>query len=300
MSATPLAPGLYVVATPIGNLADFSDRARTVLAGVDLILAEDTRVTRTLLGHCGLRTPMRALHDHNEARTAGDLIERLAEGGSLALVSDAGTPAISDPGARIVARAHAAGVPVIVVPGPSAAAAAVSAAGFEGPFLFYGFAPERPVARRKALEALRATPWTLVFFEAPHRVLDTVDDLTSVLGPERVIVIARELTKRFESIRRLPLGEAGAWLRSDANHVRGEFVLVVAGAGESAPGEAEAAESERVLHALLEALPLSQAVALACRITGERRNVIYERALAWRRAQPARGDAATTDDEDTA
>jgi 16S rRNA (cytidine1402-2'-O)-methyltransferase len=286
MTGSTAAGTLYVVATPIGNLADLSERARATLGAVDLVLAEDTRVTRRLLAHCGLNVPTRALHEHNEAKQIAALLSQLRDGQNLALVCDAGTPAISDPGARLVRAAHQAQVRVVPIPGPNAAATALSAAGFEGPFLFIGFLPERKTARRKAIEGLRDVAYTMVFYEAPHRVIKAIDDLASLLGGEREVLIARELTKLFESIRRLPLAAAAAWLRADPNNVRGEFVLVVAGASTTAR---DRSVDDRVLRALLEELPLSQSVALAARITGERRNELYQRALAIQRDH---GDAS--------
>lgn len=282
MSRTAPPGTLYVVATPIGNLSDLSMRARETLAAVDLVLAEDTRVTRTLLAHLGIRPPTRALHDHNEGQIAASIVEQLGQGQSMALVADAGTPGVSDPGARLVAMALDAGVRVIPIPGPNAAIAALSASGFTGPFLFAGFAPEKETARCKALTALKGHACTLVFYEAPHRLAAMIQDLITVLGGERRIVIAREITKMFEEIQAMPLADVPAWLATDPNHSRGEFVLLVEGA--AADDQRAGNDDDRILHPLLEALPLSQAVALAVRMTGRTRNSLYERALAWRRA----------------
>ena len=268
---------LYVVATPLGNLGDMSDRAREVLAGVDAIACEDTRHTRKLLDHFGIRAETFSLHEHNEAAAAERLIRQLREGGSLALVSDAGTPAVSDPGARAVAAVRAAGFEVIPVPGPNAAVAALSASGLTDPhFLFYGFLPAKTAARRKALAALKPLPCALVFYEAPHRIEEAVADLAAELEPGRRLVIARELTKLFESIVDLPLAEAAAWLAADADRRRGEFVLCV-----SAPPPAEGmpAEAERMLDTLLAELPLKQAVKLAAEISGAPKNALYDLAL---------------------
>lgn len=275
-------PGtLYVVATPIGNLSDLSMRARETLAAVDLVLAEDTRVTRTLLAHMGIHPPTRALHDHNEGQIAAGIVEQLGQGQSMAIVADAGTPGVSDPGARLVAMALNAGIRVIPIPGPNAAIAGLSASGFTGPFYFVGFAPEKETARRKALIELKGQACTLIFYEAPHRLAAMIDDMIAVLGGDRRIVIARELTKMFEEIRAMRLAEVPAWLATDPNHSRGEFVLLVEGA---APDDPRAGNNDdRILLPLLEALPLSQAVALAVRMTGRSRNSLYERALAWRR-----------------
>ena len=268
---------LYVVATPIGNLSDISARALEILSAVGTIAAEDTRVTRRLLDHYGITARLIAVHEHNEQRVAGEVLEILATGASVALVSDAGTPGISDPGARLVALAHAAGYAVCPVPGANAAAAAISASGFLSPhFLFYGFLPARAGARRAALKALAALPYTLVFYEAPHRVAECVVALAAVMGADRRMLFARELTKLFEETQVCALGDAPAWLAANEHRAKGEFVLVVEGAAASAPDDAAL---EKTLIALLEELPLKQAVALAVKITGAARNDLYQRAL---------------------
>lgn len=267
---------MYVVATPIGNLGDLSERARATLAAADLVIAEDTRVTGGLLAHCGLRKPMRAMHAHNESRMTEELLQALLAGQSLALVTDAGTPGVADPGARLVRAALASKVRVVPIPGPNAVVTALSAAGFEGPFLFVGFLPEKAGARRKLLDALAPRVETLVCYEAPHRITEAIADLILALGRERRIVIARELTKLFESIRSMPLREAPDWLAADPHHTRGEFVLVIEGAQAAVHED----QSEAVLRVLLSELPLSQAVTLAAKITGVRRKLLYERALA--------------------
>lgn len=273
---------LYVVATPIGNLGDISARALAVLAQADLIAAEDTRTTGNLLAHHGISAKLIALHEHNEAQRAAELVARIVAGKSIALVSDAGTPGISDPGALLVARARQAGIVVCPIPGANAAIAALSASGLvSARFLFYGFLPAKAAARLAALEALREHACALVFYEAPHRVMECVAALAGVLGGERDIVIARELTKLFETIHCCRLDEAGAWLAEDANRQRGEFVLIVSGAQAAAP-EGLPAESERILRLLLAELPLKQAAALAAAITGARKNELYARALALR------------------
>jgi 16S rRNA (cytidine1402-2'-O)-methyltransferase len=219
------------------------------------------------------------------------LVERIKAGATIALVSDAGTPAISDPGALLVARAMEAGVTVCPIPGANAAIAALSAAGLSAPhFLFYGFLPVRSAARRTALEALHELPYALVFYEAPHRVTECVADLAAVLGGEREIVIARELTKLFEAIHRCRLDQAGAWLAADANRQRGEFVLVVSGA-QAKVQDGLPAEAERVLRLLLAELPLKQSAALAAAITGARKNELYARALALRDIEALEGKA---------
>ena len=273
---------LYVVATPIGNLGDISARALTVLAQADLVAAEDTRTTGHLLAHHGISTKLIALHEHNEMQRSVELVERIKSGKTIALVSDAGTPGISDPGALLVARAREAGVEVTPIPGANAAVAALSASGLTAPhFLFYGFLPAKSAARHAALQALRELPYALVFYEAPHRVTECVAALAAALGGEREIVIARELTKLFETIHCCRLDEAGAWLAEDANRQRGEFVLIVTGA-QAAASEGLPVESERILRLLLAELPLKQAVALAASITGARKNELYARALALR------------------
>ena len=268
---------LYVVATPIGNLADISARALETLRSVGTVAAEDTRVTRHLLEHHGIAARLMALHEHNEERAAREVLEMLAAGNSVALVSDAGTPAISDPGARLVALTREAGYAVIPIPGANAAVAAMSVSGFLSPhFLFYGFLPARGSARRTVLETLSALPYSLVFYEAPHRVNDCVADLAAVFGNERRLLIARELTKLFEESQVCPLGDAPAWLAASEHRSKGEFVLVVEGA--TAP-VAESVDLDKTLKALLDELPLKQAVALAVKITGGSRNDLYERAL---------------------
>jgi 16S rRNA (cytidine1402-2'-O)-methyltransferase len=274
---------LYVVATPIGNLADISARAIEILGIVDAIAAEDTRVTRHLLQHFGISTRLIAVHEHNEERAARAVLDLLAAGHSVALVSDAGTPAISDPGARLVKQARDAGYAVSPVPGANAAAAAVSVSGFLSPhFLFYGFLPARGGARRSELATLVSLPYSLVFYEAPHRVMECVEDLAAVLGKNRRILIARELTKMFEETQVCALEDAPAWLGVNAHRSKGEFVLVVEGA---ATPNADAVEVDKTLKALLDELPLKQAVALAVKITGGGRNELYERALALKDEQ---------------
>jgi 16S rRNA (cytidine1402-2'-O)-methyltransferase len=271
-------PGiLYVVATPIGNLADASARALEVLRAADLIACEDTRTTRTLLGRYGIETRTLALHEHNERAAAAKLLGLLQEGKNIALVSDAGTPTLSDPGAFLVAEAHRARVPVSPIPGPSAAAAAFSASGFPGErFLFAGFLPATGSARRKTLEAL-AGDCPVVFYEAPHRVLESVHALLERFGAEREIVIARELTKKFEEVARMKLGAAADWLAADPHRTQGEFVLVVDGGPPRAAGDADA---ERTLEALLEVMGPSEAARVAAKITGLPRRLLYEKALA--------------------
>jgi len=279
---------LYVVATPLGNLGDFSPRARDVLAGANHVLAEDTRVTATLLRHCGIATRATSLHEHNERERIAQVLGWLAAGDSVALVSDAGTPGISDPGARLVRAAHEAGRRVVPVPGPSAVAAAVSAAGLVADrFLFAGFPPVQPRARRAFLDALAALPCALVIYEAPHRVRATVAALREALGDARTLVVARELTKRFEEVARTTLGAADAWFAADANRRRGEFVLVVdAPASDDATAGPIDADVDRWLAALLAELPPSAAARVASAATGLPRAQLYDRAIALKARGP--------------
>lgn len=268
---------LYVVATPIGNLRDITLRALEILASVEAIAAEDTRNTRHLLDAHGIRTRLMALHQHNEHEAAQKIIALLRENKSVALVSDAGTPAVSDPGALCVQAVREAGFTVIPIPGANAAVAALSAAGMgEGGFLFAGFLPAKSVGRKKILQSLAELPHTLIFYEAPHRIIECTQDCLAVFGGARKITFARELTKLFEQIHTCPLADAQAWLEADLNHQRGEFVVLV----EGAPAQPDdSAESERVLRLLLAELPLKQASALTAQITGAKRNALYELAL---------------------
>jgi 16S rRNA (cytidine1402-2'-O)-methyltransferase len=271
-------PGiLYVVATPIGNLEDLSPRARDVLARAHRVAAEDTRHTGQLLTRLGLRVPLVSLHEHNESGRVPGLIAELAAGHDLALVTDAGTPLISDPGFRLVAAAREAGLPVSPVPGPCAAVAALSVAGLPTDrFHFEGFLPSRGEPRRTRLGQLAGRPETLVFYESVHRVLDTLADLARVLGPHRPAAVARELTKVHETLYRGTLAELATTVGADPSQLRGEYVLVVGGAPESGP---DAAELVRVVGILAEALPPAQAAALAARITGASRKEAYRLAV---------------------
>ncbi len=283
MSQDPPSAGtLYLVATPIGNLSDLSPRAREILGSVDLVACEDTRTTRTLLAAHGISAKTVALHEHNERTARDKLVENLAGGKSIALVSDAGTPAVSDPGALVVEAAHRAGIRVVPIPGPSAATAAYSASGFLADrFLFVGFLPASTGSRRKAIEALDAA-CPVVIYEAPHRVLETVEDLAAAFGPARELVIARELTKKFEEVARLPLGDAKAWVEANSHRQQGEFVLVL-GPAHQAEDDGNT-EAERILALLLEEkLSVSDAARIAARLTGGSKNVLYQRALALAR-----------------
>ncbi len=270
---------LYVVATPIGNLGDITLRALEVLKAADIIAAEDTRVTIRLLNRHGIAGRLVAVHEHNERRAAERVTALLAEGKTVALVSDAGTPGIADPGAQVVAAVRAAGYPVVPIPGPNAAAAVLSASGFEASrFLFCGFLPARAAERRRELAGLVAQTALLVFYEAPHRVVGSVADLCAAFDGARQILIARELTKIHETLHRCRLDEAVAWLEADDNHRRGEFVLVVEGAAATASSPPEV-DVESVLKTLLAELPVKQAVALAVKLTGGNRNALYKLAL---------------------
>lgn len=271
---------LYVVATPLGNVADITLRALEVLRRVDVVAAEDTRNTAQLLSRYGLQKNLLALHEHNESQVAQQLCGRLAQGERIALVSDAGTPGISDPGARAVAAVRAAGYPVVPLPGPSALITLASVAGLgDAPLYFAGFLPNKTTQRQQALQALNGVFAHLIFYEAPHRILETVQALAAQ-WPARQLLIGRELTKQFEQIVALPLSEAVAWLQQTPNHQRGEFVLMVS-APQPVDGEqAVDAEAERVLNILLSELPTKQAAQLAASITGAKKNALYARALA--------------------
>lgn len=271
---------LYVVATPIGNLRDITLRALDILREVDAIAAEDTRVSSKLLQHYAIKKELISVHAHNEVSRSQHVIEMLQSGKSIALISDAGTPTISDPGATLVLAALDQGIGVIPIPGPNAAITAFCVSGFAAPhFLFYGFLPARKTERRAAIAALSALSHATIFYEAPHRLAESLADLCDILGPERRVSIARELTKLFESHARMPLREASAWLAADNNHSRGEFVLIVEGAAPVIEPAGLDAEAERLLRLLLAELPLKQAVGLAQRISGAKRNMLYDAAL---------------------
>ena len=273
-------PGvLYVVATPIGNLADISARARDVLAAVDVVAAEDTRHSGSLLAHLGVKTPLLSLHDHNEAERAPVLVARLQAGESVALISDAGTPLISDPGFDLVRAARAVGITVTPVPGASALVAALSVSGLPTDrFVFEGFLPAKQSARRERLELLRLEPRTLVFYESVHRLKESLEDMAAAFGAARRAVLARELTKLHEGVRDAALRELADWAGSDPAAAKGEVVLMVAGAEVAGAGALDA-EAERVLTLLLAELPVKQAAALAAEITGLKKNPLYEKAL---------------------
>ena len=269
---------LYVVATPIGNVTDITLRALHLLALADVVACEDTRKTGALLQRFGLSKQTIAAHQHNEREVADKIVERLQNGQRVALVSDAGTPAVSDPGARIVDAVRTAGLNVVPLPGPSAAVTALSASGLVNDrFHFVGFLPAKAKGREAALALLARETSTLVLYEAPHRIVECVEALMAAFEPTRQVVFARELSKLFEEVQRCPLSEALAWVKADQHRERGEFVVLVEGA--VAAPDAEDAEAERVLQILLGECSVKQAASLAAQITGRKKNALYERAL---------------------
>lgn len=276
---TRLPPALYIVATPIGNLGDITLRALDTLKSVDRVAAEDTRVSGQLLAHFNISKPMTSIREHNEREAANKVIAWIAAGEAVAYVSDAGTPAVSDPGARLVAAVREAGLTIVPIPGVSAVTTALSAAGIEsGTWLFHGFLPPKAGARKAQLQALAAVPSALVFYEAPHRIEETLADMAAVLDDSRAVTLARELTKRFETIVTLPLRDVPAWLAADSNNVRGEFVVIV-----HPPAEAAAmvdAEAMRILDVLLGDLPPTLAAKLTSKITGRSKAELYKMTLA--------------------
>ncbi|MBA3582545.1 MAG: 16S rRNA (cytidine(1402)-2'-O)-methyltransferase [Gammaproteobacteria bacterium] len=268
---------LYVVATPIGHLDDLTPRAQSTLAMVDVIAAEDTRHTASLLRHFAINTPLVALHEHNERDRIALLLQRLQQGDNIALVSDAGTPLISDPGYPLVHAVRAAGIRVVPIPGACAAIAALSVAGLPTDhFSFIGFLPARAAARREVLRNVSQHPWTLIVYESSHRIEDCLQDCITVLGEQRVAVLARELTKQFETILSGSLASIAQQVSADPNQRKGEFVLLIAGAPAVAT---DTLALDQVLDVLLAELPLKQAVALAVKLTGVKRNEVYQRAL---------------------
>lgn len=271
---------LYVVATPIGNLDDISARALRILREVALIAAEDTRHSIRLLQHFGIATPLAACHEHNERDEGGRFLTRLLAGEDVALISDAGTPLISDPGFHLVRQARAAGVRVVPVPGACALIAALSAAGLPSDrFSFEGFLPAKTVGRQVRLQQVAEDSRTLIFYEAPHRILECLADMREVFGADRPAVLGRELTKTFETLKGLPLGELHDWVAADSNQQRGECVVLVAGWQAPEGDEAISGEALRVLDLLLGEMPLKRAAALAAEITGVRKNLLYQVAL---------------------
>lgn len=275
---------LFVVATPLGNLGDLTPRAVEVLGTADLIAAEDTRRCRQLLSHLGLSRPVVAYHDHNEQQRESGLLRELQLGRTIALVADAGTPLISDPGFRLVRAARAAGVSVSCVPGPCAAIAALSVAGLPSDrFVFEGFLPARAAARRARLEELRAECRTLVFYESPRRLLALLEDLAAVIGTQREAVIARELTKRYETVLTGTVGELLTRVVADPDQQLGEIVLLLHGA-DAQPMQTAEVEPQQLLRVLLARMPLSESVDCAVEICGLPRNLLYRTALALQSA----------------
>jgi 16S rRNA (cytidine1402-2'-O)-methyltransferase len=272
-------PGkLYVVATPIGNLEDITNRALEILASVDLIAAEDTRHSRTLLQNYGINTEMISLHEHNEASRIGKILGLLQQGSSVALISDAGTPLISDPGFRLVLAAHKAGIKPVPVPGPSAISTMLSVAGQPvEKFCFEGFLSSKPAGRRKQLHALSSEARTLVFYESSHRIHDSLQDMHNIFGSSRCCTVGRELTKRFESLYRGTLAEVLLEMEQDINSRRGEFVIVIAGAEDNPDESVE--RGRLIMDVLLTELSVSQAASLAARISGSRKKTLYEYGL---------------------
>ena len=275
---TEKAGKLYVVATPIGNLRDMSPRAVEVLSSVSLIAAEDTRHSKKLLAHFGVGTRLMALHDHNEKKLADSIVQQLEQGADVALISDAGTPLISDPGYALVRAAHDAGVTVVPVPGPAAFTAALSVAGLPTDrFYFEGFLPAKQLARRQRLAALQTMPATLVFYESSHRIVESLSDMAESLGSQRTAVVARELTKVFETVLSGTLAELHARVSGEANQQKGEFVVLVQGM--AIDHDEQDAQGRHAMNVLLEELPLKQAAALAAKITGMSKNRLYDYGL---------------------
>ena len=274
------SPSLYVVATPIGNLQDMSPRAVATLQAVDVIAAEDTRHSASLMQHFGIATPMIAVHDHNERQRAESMIQRLADGQSIALISDAGTPLISDPGYHLVTTVRAAGYSVVPIVGPCALIAALSVAGVATDrFTFMGFLPAKSSHRCQSLEAIADSEHTHVFYESPHRIVDSIADMAKVFGLGRQLTVARELTKTYETVFGGSIEEVQTWMQADANQQRGEFVLVVAGMPASTEEVSMDAETDKLLTVLLTELPIKKAAALAAQLTPHKKKALYDRAL---------------------
>lgn len=273
-----MAGTLYIVATPIGHLDDLSQRAMQILHAVDRIAAEDTRHSRRLLDHFGIKTTCYSLHEHNEQQRTEQVLQELEQGLSIALISDAGTPLISDPGYRLVQQAQAHHIKIVPIPGPCALITALSAAGLPTDrFLFEGFLPSKSTARKKNLQALLDEKRTIIFYESPHRIVDTIEDMMNVFGEQRYTVVARELTKTFETIKGGTLAEIKTWLAHDRDQQKGEFVILIHGAEENSNNDQQRAL--QVLDILINELPISQAVKLAAKITGKNKSWLYEIAL---------------------
>ncbi len=270
---------LYVVATPIGNLADITHRAVEVLQSVALIAAEDTRHSGRLMAQFSIKTPMISVHDHNERQRVTTIINKLSEGENIALISDAGTPLISDPGFILVRAVREAGFKVVPIPGCSALITALSAAGMpSNSFIFEGFLPAKSLARRQQVEVIADETRTVIFYESTHRIVASLKDMMTVLGADRYVVIARELTKTFETIHGAPLGDLIEWIEQDHNQQKGEFVVLVSGAPEK-EDTGFSSETLRTLDILLQELPMKQASALTAKLTGEKKNALYQVAL---------------------
>ena len=270
---------LYVVATPIGNLGDITHRAIEVLQSVALIAAEDTRHSSRLMAHFNIKTPMISVHDHNERQRVNTIIGKLSAGDNVALISDAGTPLISDPGFILVRAVREAGFKVVPIPGCSALITALSAAGMpSNNFIFEGFLPAKRVGRKKQLQAIADDTRTVIFYESTHRILESLADMQEVLGADRYVVIARELTKTFETIHGAKLSELIDWVTADHNQQKGEFVVLVSGA-EPKQEQGISNETLRILDLMLEELPVKQAAALTAKISGEKKNALYQEAL---------------------
>ena len=270
---------LYVVATPIGNLGDITHRAIEILQSVALIAAEDTRHSSRLMAHFNIKTPMISVHDHNERQRVNTIINKLAAGDNVALISDAGTPLISDPGFILVRAVREAGFKVVPIPGCSALITALSAAGMpSNNFIFEGFLPAKRVGRKQQLQAIADDTRTVIFYESTHRILDSLADMQEVLGADRYVVIARELTKTFETIHGAKLSELLEWVKADHNQQKGEFVVLVSGA-EPPKDQGISKETLRILDLMIEELPVKQACALTAKITGEKKNALYQEAL---------------------
>ncbi len=270
---------LYIVATPIGNLGDMTPRAVEVLQSVALIAAEDTRHSGRLMAHFNIKTPMISVHDHNERQRLQTILDKLSAGENIALISDAGTPLISDPGFYLVRGVRDAGFKVVPVPGCSAVIAAMSAAGVATDrFIFEGFLPAKRTGRQQQLALIKSEERTVIFYESTHRIIETLNDMVEVLGADRYVVMARELTKTFETIHGDKVSDLLVWMEQDHNQQKGEFVLIVQGV-EPKKEESFSAETLHVLETLLEELPVKQAAALAAKLTGEKKNALYQEAL---------------------
>ena len=270
---------LYIVATPIGNMADMTERAQKILAEVDVIAVEDTRRSGQLLRHFEISTPMIAVHEHNERQICDSLLGRIEKGESIALISDAGTPLLSDPGYFLVNQARERDISVVPIPGVSAVIAALSVAGLPTDrFVFEGFLPAKFVARQQKLEKLKDDTRTVIFYEAPHRIIEMLKDCQQVFGGQRKVVLARELTKTFETVHGDVLDVLIPWVEADENQRKGEFVVLVHGAATREDTGVDA-ESERILLILLKDLPVKQAAALAASITGLKKNALYQFAI---------------------